>query len=464
MNAISAQNESSTRTRRGIGFTGLAVASFLGCIDLTIVTTALPELTRSLGTSLALSQLTLSVFLVALAISMVTAGRLADRYGRRRVLLIGLAVFVAASVAAALAPSIAVLVGARFVAGSACATLYTSTSVLVESLFAEGERGRAIGLLYAVNGVGLAIGPVLGGVLVPVWGWPAIFWINLPLGVIAIAAIVYGVTENRSAEPAGTDWPGLVAVAVTVLGAIGVPVLGDTVGWLSPAVAASAVVAVLGAVLTVVVERRASDPLLKLSLLRHRAFSAAISSDFFLAFFYASALLTIPLYLTAGRGFDVRTTGLLLLLVSATMAVTSPQVGKLVDRRGPIALLTAGFVAFTAAGAAISTGAVLGWLPLTLAGLVLFGLGWASTLGPATVAALSSVDDAQASFAVGASWTFHNFGGALGASIAGGVFASAPDAASGLGRVAGVLTATSVVALISVLLLGRRGGTVTAQE
>ncbi|WP_296390409.1 MFS transporter, partial [Williamsia sp.] len=239
--------------RRWLGFGGLAVASFLGCIDLTIVTTALPEITRGLDTDVATSQLTLGVFLMALAMFMVTAGRLADRYGRKKVLLIGLSLFVVASVGAALAGTIAALVIARFFQGAATATLYTSTSTLVESLFGEGERGRAIGLLYAINGVGLAAGPVLGALLVPTWGWPAIFWVNLPLGLLALVAIVIAVDESRAETSTGSDWAGQVALAVTVVAGIGVPVLGDIAGWLSLSVLASAVVFLGGLALTVVV-------------------------------------------------------------------------------------------------------------------------------------------------------------------------------------------------------------------
>lgn len=188
--------------RRTLGFTGLAIASFLGCVDLTIVTTALPSITSSLDSSLVVSQLVLSAFLTALAVFMVTAGRLGDLLGRKPVLVLGIAVFVLASVGAALAPSIGWLVVARFVQGAACAILYTGTTTLVETLFPEGSRGRAVGLLYAVNGVGLALGPVLGGLLVPAFGWAAVFWINGPFGIVALLAIWVAVpSPPRSRGP-----------------------------------------------------------------------------------------------------------------------------------------------------------------------------------------------------------------------------------------------------------------------
>ncbi|WP_167768681.1 MFS transporter [Nocardia sp. CS682] len=193
--------------RRVIGFGGLAVASFLGCIDLTIVTTALPAIGADLQAGTSNTELTLGVFLMALSMFMVTAGRVADHLGRRKVLLFGLALFVVASAGAAAASSIGILLVARFVQGAACAVLYTSTSTLVESLFPPGDRGKAIGWLYSVNGLGLAIGPVLGGLLVPSLGWQSIFWINIPLGLAALVAIAFAVPGYRRTPPAVRTGP-----------------------------------------------------------------------------------------------------------------------------------------------------------------------------------------------------------------------------------------------------------------
>lgn len=434
--------------RRLIGFFGLAVASFLGCIDLTIVTTAIPEIGRSLGSSLAGTQLTLGVFLTALAMFMITAGRLADILGRKRLLLGGLGLFVLASVGAALAPSIAVLIVFRFVQGAATAVLYTSTSTLVESLFPEGQRGRAIGWLYAVNGVGLAIGPVLGGLLVPPLGWEAIFWLNLPVGVIAFVAIAGFVVGPRPERGAGLDIPGQLALIVTVAAAVGVFTVADLDGWNSPWVIVSAGMFVVGLAGTVLIERRAAQPLLKPELFRNGIFVSALSADFFLALFYSGALLVIPTYLTTVQGFGLQAAGLLLLLVSATMALLSPQVGKRIDRVGPRPLLFVGFAAFTVSGAALALGAFAGQLVAVLVALVAFGVGWAFVLAPATVAAISSVPSTQSSFAVGASWTFHNFGGAVGAAVAAALFADRFGPAPGTGAVGSFLTVTSIVALV----------------
>lgn len=446
--------------RRVIGFGGLAVASFLGCIDLTIVTTALPAIGDDLRAGASNTELTLGVFLMALSMFMVTAGRIADRFGRRRVLLAGLALFVLASVGAAAAWSIGALLVARFVQGAACAVLYTSTSTLVESLFPQGDRGKAIGWLYAVNGLGLAIGPVLGGLLVPSLGWQSIFWINLPLGLAALAAIAVAVPPSVPDRTGGTDWPGQVAVAFAVVAAVGILVLGDLRGFTSPWVLAAALVLVAAVGSGIVVERRARNPLIDPALFGKRRFVAAIVSDFSLGLFYASALLVIPTYLTEGRDFDVRQAGLLLLLVSGTLALTSPVAGRFVDRFGAHALLPLGFGLLTLAGLGIAFAAFGDQVALLLVALVLFGAGWALVLGPATVLAISSVEPTRTGFAVGASWTFHNLGGALGAAVAtvafGGVALDRSEAVGdATGRVAALIAVTSAVAAIAVLVLTR---------
>lgn len=446
--------------RKAAGFIGLATASFLGCIDLTIVSTALPSITRELGTTIGASQLVLSGFLTALAMFMVTAGRLGDRYGRRPVLLAGLTVFVAASVGAALAPGIGWLIAARFVQGTACAVLYTGTSTLVEQLFPEGERGRAVGWLYAVNGVGLAIGPVLGGLLVPAFGWGSVFWINVPFGLAAIVLILAAVPSPEPSADAGLDVPGQALLAVTVAAAVAFVSLPETFGWTGAPVLIAAAAAVVGAAGLAIVERRASAPLLRVDLLGHPRFRAALLSDFFLAAFYASALLVLPPYLADRHGLSDPAIGGSLLLVSGTMALASPHVGRWVDRTGPSGPLRYGFAALSVTAGAVLIGASTGSLAVLLVGFVFFGLGWALILAPATLAALSAVPAAESGFAIGASWTFHNLGGALGAAVAAALYASS-DADRGLLYAGAFLLVGALIAWAANLLIGREPRTQT---
>jgi EmrB/QacA subfamily drug resistance transporter len=446
--------EEKITTREVVGFSGLAIASFLGCVDLTIVSTAIGNISEMLHVTTQIGQLTLGVFLLALSMFMVTAGRSADRWGRKRVLLVGILVFTAASAAAALSINIQQLITARFIQGMSCAVLYTSTSTLVESLFPERQRGRAVGLLYSINGLGLAIGPVLGGLLTSAWGWPAIFWLNLPFGLFAGLAVLIAVPESSERHIAPSDWYGQIALAVTLFSLIGVFVARDIGGWHSPAVYALAVFFFTFAVITYIVEKKSKSPLLSPSLFSNRRFAAAITSDFFLAFFYTSALLVLPLYLPECHHMPLQAIGFTMLLVSGTMALTSPRVGKMVDKHGPPPLILFGFGTLALSAVLISVGVFTGVLALVLIGLPLFGLGWGSILGPATVQAMSSVPSGQTGFAVGASWTFHNLGGALGAAVAGSIYGAAHSASgTGSGYVLGLLAVTSIVAVLGVRVL-----------
>ncbi|WP_368396742.1 MFS transporter [Streptomyces sclerotialus] len=401
--------------RKWWAFTGVGLISFLGCIDLTIVNTAAPRIQSDLGASVTDLQLIVNMFIVALSMFMVTMGRLADTYGRRRVLFAGTLVFGLASLAAGLAPSTGWLIAARFLQGAAGAVLYTSTGAIVQNAFPRSQRGRAIGALYGVNGFGLAIGPLLGGVIVSALGWYWVFWLNVPLVVIALAICAFSVQESRAEQRGpGVDWPGLILISLAIPAVVLAFTLGGTWGWSNPRTLGLLAFAAAALTAFYVVERRAADPIIDFRLFRHRAFLGAIVSDFALACFYATVLFLLPLYLSDVRGYGGYATGALLLPCTAVMAALSPFVGRLTDRYGPRRLLVAGFTAFTVSGVLFAQLKPDSSLVLLCTALVAMGLGWALILGPATVSALSSVPESQAGHVVGSSWTFHNLGGAIG--------------------------------------------------
>ncbi|QBS39054.1 hypothetical protein DMB37_01945 [Nocardia sp. CS682] len=251
------------------------------------------------------------------------------------------------------------------------------------------------------------------------------------------------------------------------MSAVGIFVLGDLRGWLSPWVLIAAVVLVVSVAVGIVAERRAANPLIDPALFGNRRFVAAIVSDFSLGLFYAAALLVIPTYLTQGRDFDVRQAGFVLLLVSGTLALASPVAGRFVDRFGAHSLLPWGFGLLTFAGAGIAWSAFGNLLAVLFVALVLFGAGWALVLGPATVLAISTVPPNRSGFAVGASWTFHNLGGAIGAAVATVVFGQiGVSTGDATGRVASIIAITSLIAavLVVVLTAGRAEKTVAADQ
>lgn len=195
---------------RWIGLLGVSLASFVGCIDFTIVNTAIPEIQDGLSASVSEAQWIVTLFVTALSAFMVVAGRLADLYGRRKVLYTAMAVFGLASIGAGAAPTIEVLIGLRFVQGASAAALYTASAAIVSNAFPEQERGRAIGLLFAANGVGLALGPVAGGLLVGFLGWRWVFFVNVSFLLASAVLCFANIAESRDeADRRAIDWPGV---------------------------------------------------------------------------------------------------------------------------------------------------------------------------------------------------------------------------------------------------------------
>ncbi|WP_234440544.1 MFS transporter [Streptomyces rimosus] len=416
--------------RKWWAFTGLGILSFLGCIDLTIVSTAAPVIQDDLGATVTELQLIVNVFVVALSTGMVATGRFSDSHGRRKVLYIGAVVFALASLCAGCATTAPWLIAFRFCQGAACAILYTATGALVSAIFPPHERGRAIGSLYGVNGLGLAAGPVLGGLLVGPAGWPWIFWLNVPLVVVALAICLPTVPESYGEKmTGGMDWPGLALLFTSVPSLVLGLTLGHTQGWSTAGIITLLLYGIAGLAAFVQAELRAQNPLIRFRLFARRAFLSAVTADFALAFFYCVALFLMPLYLHTVGGFDGRTTGLLLLPCTAAVAVLSPLVGRLVDRWGPRRLLCLGFLAFALSALAQTRLTPDTGTPALIAGFTLMGIGWALVLGPATVAALSAVPGHLAGTAVGASWTGHNLGGALGLAAGMEVYRLAAQAA-----------------------------------
>lgn len=405
--------------QRWLALGGIAIASFLGCIDFTIVNTAIPAISGDLHAGVGQLQWIVTAFVTALSACMVAAGRLADLLGRRRLLYAGMLVFGLASAGAGLAGSVTVLVAWRVLQGVACAALYTTSAAIVAHAFPEQQRGRPLGLLFAANGLGLAIGPVAGGLLVDVLGWRSVFLLNVPLLLAAFALCLGRVAESRGEENGQRfDLAGLLLLSA------GLPCLllaiseGARWGWTSPLTLGAAATGLLLLLALIVVERRVASPLLQLSLFANRAFLLASLANFALAFFYCAAFFLLPLYLGAVRGQGNSQIGWLLLPITAVMAGVSPQAGRLADRFGTTPLLAVGFACLALSALLQANFSASGSWTLVVAALACMGVGWGCILGPATAAALASVPAQQAGMAMGASWTLHNVGAALGLTLA----------------------------------------------
>lgn len=449
----------SPHRQRWLAMAGIAIASFLGCIDFTIVNTAVPAIQSALLADIAHVQWIVTAFVVALSSCTIAVGQLADRYGRREVMFASMALFALASLGAGLASSLGWLIAWRAVQGMACAGLYTASAALVAAMFPEAQRGKALGLLFSINGLGLALGPVAGGLLVEAWGWRAIFLVNVPL-IAASFALCMGRLAVAAAPAARErfDWLGAVLLLAVLPGALAALIHGGDWGWASPATLGLLAVAVLAGAALVVVERRASAPLLRWPLFVQPRFVVAACATAALAFFYCVAFFLMPLYLGELRGQDSAATGWLLLPTTAVMALVSPLAGRGCDRWGTGPVMSAGFAALLVSALMQSVfDASTSW-PWVLAAFGFMGLGWGCVLGPSMTAALTALPQSLAGTALGMATTLHNVGGALGLALGTVLYRLA---AQGGGFIAGyqqvmLLLAAVCVAALATLLLGRR--------
>ncbi|MGY2288099.1 MFS transporter [Pseudomonas gingeri] len=402
---------------------GVSIASFLGCVDFTIVNTALPALQADLGASVDSLQWVINGFILALSSFMVLVGRLADLHGRKRVLFIGLSVFGLASLGAGLAVGIDGLIAARIAQGLACAVLYTASGAIVANTFDSAEQGKAFGVLFGVNGVGLAVGPVLGGLITSAFGWQWIFLINVPFVLLSLGICAFSVSESRSPQ-AGTrlDWLGAALLLVGLPSLVLVIVQGAAWGWSSPLSLGLIGLAVVALTAFVRVEKRVAAPIIDLQLFANRRFVAGVVASFTLAVFYCVAFFVMPLYLALVRGESVQASGLLLLPTTLGVALLSPLVGRLVDRKGPALLIKSGLLLFLLSALLQAGFDRQTSLPYLLAAFVIMGLGWASILGPSTVLGISSVPQGVSSVAMGSLMTLHNVGGGLGLAVGVGIY------------------------------------------
>lgn len=407
----------SERSRKWWVLIGVSIASFLGCIDFTIVNTALPAIQLDLHATVTDLQWVVNMFLLALCSFMVIMGRLADIYGRRRVLYLGALAFGISSLAAGLTSDISWLIAFRFLQGISCAVLYTVTGAIAADAFPEDQRGRAIGLLFGANGLGLALGPVLGGIIVASVGWRWIFLVNVPLILISLMICLMSVRESVNKEDGSkVDWGGAALLIIGLSSCVLTMTQGSGWGWSSLETLGTLTLSILALISFFYVEQRVDSPILDFHLLANRLFLSAATANAALAFFYCLAFFLMPLYLNLIKGLGNLQVGLMLLPTTAVVAILSPIVGRLIERTGAKLFLVSGF-AFFALSALIqgffSEGSSLLLIALAFA---FMGIGWACILGPATVVALSSVPANIGAVAMGSSWTIHNLGGAIGLS------------------------------------------------
>ena len=394
-------------------------------LDITAVNVALPVIASDFRAGISGLQWTVDAYTVVMASLLMFAGSLADRVGRKRVFIVGLSVFAAASLMCSVAPTVGTLVAFRALQGVGASMLNPVAMSIITNTFVEPrERAQAVGVWGAIFGVSMALGPIVGGALVSTAGWRTIFLVNIPLGITAIGLTLRCVPESKAPATRRFDPVGqvlvLVLLASLTFGIIEAPMRG----WTSPVIVSVLAAAAIALVALVFFEPRRSEPLIDLRFFRSVPFSSSIVISVAAFASFGGFLFLNTLYLQQVRGLSPIDAGLATIPMAIMTVVMSPLSGRLVGRAGPrIPLLIA--------GAGLVLGCVmltrlhretpLGWL---IASYAVFGLGFGFVNAPITNAAVSGMPRAQAGVAAAIATTSRQVGQTLGVAIVGAVVAS----------------------------------------
>jgi EmrB/QacA subfamily drug resistance transporter len=395
-------------------------------LDVTIVNVALPSIQRDLHTSVSGLQWTIDAYTLVLASFLMLSGSTADRIGRRRTFQTGLAAFTLGSLACSLAPSLGWLIAFRALQAVGGSMLNPVAMSIITNTFIEPrERARAIGIWGGVIGISMALGPIVGGILVETVGWRGIFWVNLPVGVAAIILTALFVPESRAPRARPFDPVGQALIIITLAALTYGIIEGPGSGWTSAKILGCFAVALAALAALIAYEPRRTDPLIDLRFFRSAPFSGAtlIAISAFAAL--GGFLLLSTLYLQNVRGDSALHAGLFMVPLAAMTMVGAPVSGRIVAARGPrLPLIVAG-VAIIAAGlmlTRLTAATPAGWL---IASFVIFGIGFGAVNAPITNTAVSGMPRSQAGVAAAVASTSRQVGQSLGVAVIGSAVVSA---------------------------------------
>ena len=424
--------------RRWWTLAAMCFALFMIMLDNTVVNVALPSIQSDLHTSIAGLQWTVNAYTLAFGVLLVTGGRLGDIFGRRRVFLTGVVIFAASSLFIGFSQSSAWLIAGRAAQGVGAALMMPATLSIITNVFPPHERGRAIGTWAGVSALALAIGPVLGGVLVEHVSWQSIFFINLPIAAGAIAVTLYATHESRDETVLPTvDYAGVAAFTIGMTALTLALVEAGDWGWGSARVLglfALAAVALAGFAL---VERHVRVPMVDFRFFRSRTFLGANIVAFIVSFAMLGMFFFLTLYMQNILRYSPLEAGIRFLPTTLMVIVIAPIAGRQTDRIGPRPLIVAGLalVAVSLVWQSFLTPATgFGFL---LPGFVLMGIGIALTMSPMSTAAMNAVDQSKAGVASGILSMNRMVGGTLGVAVLGtfiGQTSSRADFVSSLGE------------------------------
>ncbi|WNV91826.1 MFS transporter [Umezawaea sp. Da 62-37] len=429
---------------------------FIVGLDATIVNLALPSIRQDLGASVTGLQWTVDAYTLVLAALLVLSGSMADRLGRRRTFQAGLVLFSAGSLLCSVAPNVGLLIVFRMVQAAGGSMMNPVAMSIITNTFTEKrERARAIGVWGGVVGLSMAAGPLVGGLLVQTIGWRSIFWLNVPVGVLAVVLTALFVPESRADRPRRLDPLGQVLVVLILAGTVFGIIEGPGAGWGSPLIVGSFLVAALSLAGLLRYEPRREDPLLELRFFRSVPFSGATVIAVCAFASLGGFLFLNSIYLQETRGFSALHAGLLTLPMAAMTAVFAPISGRIVGTWGARVPLVVAGIGLTVAGVLLTRVDPTSPIALLIVAYTAFGIGFGVVNAPITNTAVSGMPKEQAGVAAAIASTSRQVGAALGVALIGGFAGSAVGwwIVVGCGVAVGVLgvVTTSQRALKSVL-------------
>ncbi len=450
-----------------------SVALFMASLDNLVVTTALPSIRDHLHASLEGLQWTVNAYTLTFAVLLLTGATLGERYGRRRLFVIGLGIFTVGSAAAAIAPGIGTLIAARAVQGVGAAILVPLTLTLLSAAVSPARRGLALGAWGAVGGLAIAIGPLVGGAVVEGASWQWIFWLNVPIGIALLPFARARLTESRGAA-SRLDLPGVILASLGLLGIVLGVVRGNDHGWTSITVLPPMVIGALLVAAFLVWETRAPEPMLPLRLFRSRGFTVTNVASMLMFFGMFGSIFLLAQFLQVVQGYSPLEAGIRTLPWTAMPVLVAPIAGSLSDRIGGRPLLVIG-LALQAIG--------LGWLAAVttptvayaalVPAFVVSGVGMSLFFAPVANVVLGSVRREEEGIASGANNAIRELGGVFGVAVLGAVFSTRGGYTSGAAFVTGLTSAVwvgaAVVAVAAVVALAlprmrRAGATAIATD
>ena len=407
-----------------------SVASLMVALDTLVVSTALTTIRLDLGASIEQLEWTVNAYNLTLAVLLLPAAALGDRFGRRRMFAAGLALFVLTSAACALAPDVNWLIAARAVQGAGAALVISLALAIVSAAYEPERRGTAIGILEGITGLATIAGPVIGGAVAQGLSWEWIFWVNVPIGLVVLPLVLLRVEESFGGDRA-LDVRGFALVAAGAFGVVWALVRGNSAGWVSVEVLVALIAGALLLAAFVVFELRTRAPMLPMRFFASRAFSAGNAATFLLFAALFSAVFFLAQFLQTGLGYSPLEAGLRLVPWTATLFVVAPLAGALADRIGERPLIVGG-LALQAVGlfwiAAIAEPGLA--FSELLAPSIVTGIGTSMAIPTSANAVIGAVEMDEVGKAAGANGLLRELGGVFGIAIAVAVFAGAGGYAS----------------------------------